>query len=161
MTGERIISELTPDLIISTMTCVSKSMKKRFVKHGYIKNIHHEGYDYDVYYKDSLKIEVINPGWQEYLDSLVRDYLFPDMSYKLREEILGIVQNTLNTYGAEIHGRSAENEVRKYVRRAFAEKIKNASNISTSIRNLKCFNKFCKNPDEAMRLWLRYKNTKG
>lgn len=158
MAGERIISELTPDLILTTMTCVSKSMTKIFVKHGYVKNIHHEGYDYDVYYKDSLKIDVIKPEWQECLDSLVRDYLFPDMSYKLREEILGIVQYTLNTYGAEIHGRSAENEVRKYVRRAFVEKIKNAANISTSIRNIKCFNECCENPDDAMRQWLRYKS---
>lgn len=154
--AEEIISVLKPNLIITTMPCVTKSLNKRLIKHGFNHNTHFEGYDFDLYFRETYQIEFLKPKWQEYLDSFVSNYTVPDMSYRLREDIINVVKYTLKMYEADISGRSAENEVRKYIRRAISDKIHNVENISSSIRNIKCFKKCTNKPDEYMRQWLRY-----
>lgn len=155
-----IIHKLIPDVIITTMLCVSKKIQGILTEFGYSAVNKFDGYGYMLFRKNTFILTSQKPEWQEDLNRLVSDYQFPDISYKLREEICEIVKKIRDTYRSQIHGRSAENEIRKYVRQLFVKKIKDADNVSSSIRNIKCFNECCEKPDEAMRQWLKYKPDK-
>ncbi len=156
-TGMDLIKKLNPDIVITTMPCISSVLNKELNEIGYKGRICDRILGYNLYCRESLQLYEEKYEWQVQMDRLIDEYTLPIYSRELRKFARELSYQIYFQYGSKIKGKSPENEIRKYLHSIISDKINKENNVSCSISKLSCFKTSGDKAIEAMRQWMRYK----